>query len=863
MKKTLITLKKHITKPFLTLMLLFFVMPAFAGIAIIGNKASNIKSLSLQQIRAIYKDKPVSLAGGVELVPLDQNSNSTLYREFYRDLFNWTPSDTNNYWSSLVFSGQGNPPQAVSSSRDAINTVASYRDTIAYISTTEAENLPNSVHVLYSTTPIRYTKKTQHKKTQHKKITQNEKTVSTSVQNNNQQIATLNKKLKQEEQKEKLAQQKINAEKAKEANQATAEKAAAEKAAADKAAAEKAAATKAAADKAAAEKTAAQKAAATKAAVEKAAADKAAAEKTAAQKAAADKAAAEKAAAEKAAATKAAATKAAADKAAATKAAATKAAAEKTAAQKAAATKAAADKAAAEKAAAEKAAATKAAAQKAAADKAAAEKTASITLSAPSVKPQLTLDASPGQPVQSKSQREENQVSPNLVLDPIMTSGSTQSTIWASMIQGFTMKPETNEPAVKAAIQAFLSKPRSLEKIFNNAQPYIYYIYQQTKLRGIPAELALIPMIESGYNPLAYSGVGATGLWQMMPATASELGLTINWWYDGRGDILASTNKALNYFQSLHNYFDNWPLAIAAYDFGVGSLKKAVKNNKAERLPTDFWSLKLPQETKSYVPKLLALANIISTPGHYGIKLPAIPNKPYFAQVTMDSQITLDTAAKLAEINPKVISELNPGFRRIATDPNGGTYTLLIPEAHLKTFQKNLSAIANVPQTSWIYHQVRRNETLASIARNYHTNVKNLRKANNFNTFAKVIPGQGILVPVKLKRTIKASSYKTGVDSLTATSQYGDETDQVIYTVSNSDSLEGIAQQYGVSPEDIIKWNRLRPNPQTGVPDIRPGQQLRIYLSGSSINVTPTADRVQQGDSLKDIVNKLYNSPSP
>ena len=319
--------------------------------------------------------------------------------------------------------------------------------------------------------------------------------------------------------------------------------------------------------------------------------------------------------------------------------------------------------------------------------------------------------------------------------------------LWQVIGAHFDLGAYSNEHVVRKQVDWFLSHRSLLNKILNNATPYLYYVYQQTKRYHMPGELALLPMVESGYDPYGYSRAGATGLWQMMPATASSLGVEIDWWYDGRRDVLVSTQAALGYINSLYHHYHNWPLAIAAYDAGQGEIDAILKANAGKHM--SYWSLPLPTETRTYLPKLLALAQIIKNASYFGVTLPNIPNKPYFAAVHLDSQITISQVAKLAGISEAQVQHLNPGLRRWASDPNE-SYTLLVPVNTVARLRRNLNRIDGHQEISWLYHEVRYGETLRSIARNYHVSESTLRKVNGLGRHDQVRAGDGLLVPLAL-----------------------------------------------------------------------------------------------------------------
>lgn len=328
-------------------------------------------------------------------------------------------------------------------------------------------------------------------------------------------------------------------------------------------------------------------------------------------------------------------------------------------------------------------------------------------------------------------------------------AGSSQN-IWNIVASHIHVGPEVNRPEVQAQIKWFTSHPHMLHNMIRDATPFIYYVYQETQRRHMPTEFTLLPMIESGYYPYSLSDVGAAGIWQMMPETARDYGLTIDWWYDARRDIITSTNAALNFLVRLHAGEKNWDLAAASYNAGEGAVDGAIARNRRAGKARDFWDLPLPKETRDYVPRLLAIAAIIKDPARYGVSMPNVPDVPYFVAFTLKSQIDVAEASKLAEVPQSVIVRLNTGMRRFATNLKG-KYTLLIPAMAAQTFQDNLAKLAGKPETSWQYHKILKGETLEGIAENYHTSLALLESINNLKTgIAKV--GSGILVPISINQ---------------------------------------------------------------------------------------------------------------
>lgn len=378
---------------------------------------------------------------------------------------------------------------------------------------------------------------------------------------------------------------------------------------------------------------------------------------------------------------------------------------------------------------------------------------------------------------------------------------------WEELRSNFRLPINYDSREVQQNILWFQKHQAYIDKTFARAQPYIYFIFKEAVDRNLPAEVTLLPVIESSYNPFLYSPAGATGLWQMMPGTASGSGLKINWWYDGRRDVVASTEAALNHIVHLYDFFDHdWMLAIAAYDSGEGKVKAAVKNNSAQGLPGDFWHLKLPRETKSYLPRLMALAAIIKDPDKYNISLPPLTNKPYFASINVKSQIDIIQAAKYADESVATIRLLNPGFRRWASDPDG-PHSILLPVAKAKVFKERLAAAAQNERVTWQKHRVGRKETLQSISRKYNIDVGLLRKINDLSTNL-VHYKQELLIPkTLLKEELTEDSIDQAQKKIAAEKLPGPQ--QYVHKVKRGDTIKSVAQIYGVKSDEVSYWNQV------------------------------------------------------
>ena len=411
---------------------------------------------------------------------------------------------------------------------------------------------------------------------------------------------------------------------------------------------------------------------------------------------------------------------------------------------------------------------------------------------------------------------------------------------WNVVRKQFKLNHQLNHPAVQKQLQWLVSHPKYITKLAQ-AEPYLYHIITEVKQRNLPGEIALIPMLESAYNPFAYSGAGAAGLWQLMPKTGQNLGVKGDWWVDGRRNINSSTQAALYYFSHLNRFFHgDWLLAIAAYDCGEGTIQRLLKTMPSTQ--RSFWFLPLPQETQIYVPRLLALAEIIANPQRYHIRLPYIPHEPYFEEVNIGAQIDLNHAAKLAGISYRDLIKLNPGFNHWTTSPNIPS-KLLIPKKHVLQFHQNLSRLPHSPPTRLVRHTVRRGDSLSSIAKRFNTNVLVLAKINNIHSNALNL-GQDLFIPI-MQAPQMTNRYRTlnPRPKMPIAPKYY----KVLHIVQNHEDLKSISKYYQITPQHLVSWNHLK------TPYLRPGQHLFIWRQthGQPYYV------VKRGDTLNQIAQ--YN----
>ncbi len=398
-----------------------------------------------------------------------------------------------------------------------------------------------------------------------------------------------------------------------------------------------------------------------------------------------------------------------------------------------------------------------------------------------------------------------------------------------------------------------------LDRVAKRAEPFLYYIVQELEKHNMPVELALLPIVESAFDPFAYSHGRASGMWQFIPNTGKRFGMKQNWWYDGRRDVIASTEGAIAYLKYLHNYFDSdWLLALAAYNSGEGRVRRAMKSNARKNKPTDFWSLDLPKETRNYVPKLLALVDIIKRPEDFNIKLYKIENKGVIDQVDIGSQLDLAKAANLAELSLPELQRLNPGFNRWSTDPDG-PHRLVIPNKKREVFIEGLSKLSKNERLAWQRYKIKKGDNLGEIATKFNTSIALIKQVNNVNG-TQIRAGKFLLIPVaaqSLDNYILSKSQRLAKKQ--NSQRPGIKTTHIVQT---GDTLWDLSQHYKVNSKSIAKWNGMAPKDY-----ITPGQKLVIWqktapIKASGVNVENAIMRnityiVRRGDSFARIADKF------
>jgi len=425
--------------------------------------------------------------------------------------------------------------------------------------------------------------------------------------------------------------------------------------------------------------------------------------------------------------------------------------------------------------------------------------------------------------------------------------------LWLKLAHGFTFEVPDNARIIKQR-NYYLRHPNYLKKVSKRAEPFLWLIVEQIEQGNMPLELALFPVVESTFDPFAFSPVGASGLWQFMPKSGARFGLHQDWWYDGRRDVYAATRGALNYMQFLHGYLDkDWLYAFAAYNSGEGRVRRAINKNKKYKKPLDYWSLSLPRETENYVPKLLALIDILRNHEKYGVELPYIPNKKVLSYVDIGSQIDLAYAAELADLTVAEIQLINPAFNHWATSPSG-PHKLLVPTVAAEKFTEKLAKADKNKRIKWDRYTVKSGDSLSVIAQKHQTTTSVLRQINDLNgSFIKI--GQPLLIPIASKSQ-QQYLYSQAKRFERQESKYGIGKKKVIYTVVEGDTLWDISRAYKVTSKQIAKWNGFQPKKT-----LRLGQKLTIWKTARVIKTNVTTRRVtyhvRSGDSLARIASKF------
>lgn len=403
--------------------------------------------------------------------------------------------------------------------------------------------------------------------------------------------------------------------------------------------------------------------------------------------------------------------------------------------------------------------------------------------------------------------------------------------LFERMRNGFSM-PDINSDLVLSHQQWYLNRPDSLRRLVERSSRYMHYIVEELDKRGMPMELALLPMVESAYNPMAYSPAKASGLWQFIPSTGKHFNLNQNWWVDERRDIIASTSAALDYLQMIYEMHGDWHLALASYNWGEGSVARAINKNKALGLPTDYLSLTMPNETKNYVPKLQALKNIFGNTALFAqLDLKQIPNRPYFKTFSRPVTIDVKLAAQLAEMPVQDFVALNPASNRPVIRSET---TVVLPADKVETFNANLEAHenSNKPLSSWQNYTMQPGDKLEKIAPRFGMTVAALRAANGLNGKSKPTVGQTLLVAgagqadaenlATLQEQPKSPAVEAKTASASVNTTPATASTNRSHTVRKGETLATLAKRYDMTPRELKRINRLKSD------KITPGTRLAL-----------------------------------
>jgi len=463
--------------------------------------------------------------------------------------------------------------------------------------------------------------------------------------------------------------------------------------------------------------------------------------------------------------------------------------------------------------------------------------------------------------------------------------------LWQRIKNGYAI-PESTSSLTQKHEQWYSSRPDYMKRMIERSQRYLFHVVEEVEKRGMPTEIALLPMIESAYNPKAYSTSRASGIWQFVPSTGKYFGLKQNWWFDNRRNITFATDAALNYLQKLHAMFGAWDLALAAYNAGEGTVARAIERNRKLGLPTDYESLNLPPETRNYVPKLQAIKNLMTNPGNYGLNIQTIANTPYFAKVTAPAQMDAHLAAKLAEISDEEFLALNPSYNRPVITAEDKNLELLLPILSAQTFRTNLENY-NKPLVSWKTYFAKRGERLEKIADKFGIHVSKLRDINDLSAQNKIKKTATILVPngnqsdFKPNSSITENPEQTLLPNLSAALpsnpthdsaniNFASDENRLLnmeaadghelasrsnatHKVKKGEGLTAIARQYGVTVKQLMAANSLKSS------RVKVGQVLNIDNDAnkrSTKNETKNTGKkqtyiVKRGDTLHSIAEKF------
>lgn len=434
--------------------------------------------------------------------------------------------------------------------------------------------------------------------------------------------------------------------------------------------------------------------------------------------------------------------------------------------------------------------------------------------------------------------------------------------IWARIGAGLQFAYNHDNARIDEQLEFYKNNPDYLKIVTERARPFIFAIVEEVERRGLPTELALLPIVESAFNANAVSPGNSTGLWQIAAGTAPTLGLKRDWWYDGSRDPIASTTAALDYLTTLNQMFDeSWLLSLAAYNAGPGNVRKSINRNELRDRDVDYWSLNLPAITEDFAPKLIALSRLVADPNHYGMELADVQNAPAVKMIDVGYQLDLALAANIAGIDTETLYQLNPGFRQWATHPDG-PYSLLVPIEVADHFVAAIEEHQGSSNVTWDRYVVQNGDSLGKIAQQFRTQVSVLQQVNEISG-SRIIAGESLLIPRAYNSSSpisipNAPEYNTGVVTQVQSER------PTRYRVRSGDSLWKIANRFNVTVDSISQWNGLNANSI-----IKPGQTLQLQAQTTLARVDSETSNeelgvylVRSGDTLARIARNAGLSPA-
>lgn len=468
----------------------------------------------------------------------------------------------------------------------------------------------------------------------------------------------------------------------------------------------------------------------------------------------------------------------------------------------------------------------------------------------PELEPEVIAAAQEDLPGGSGESIDEHLFVPETVA-PIVEQAGEQppeyTNTWVRLVDNFALPNCYDHQSARDWANWYADRPDYMARVIKRAQPWIHFITEELEARGLPGELALLPIVESAYDPFAYSSGRALGAWQFISSTGRQYGLKQNWWYEGRRDVWSSTHAALDYLEHLNAMFDgDWLLALAGYNSGEGRVARRVRENLADGKPADFWNIHLPKETVGYVPKLLGLTCLFQNASSYGYELPVTPNRPVITAVEMESQSDLVLISQFSEVSIDVLFSLNPGFNRWATSPDG-PWRVVLPIAGAEKLQQHLASDKPPSLMKWDQVVVQNGDTLSALAARHHVPVSVLRSSNGLEGDLIRI-GQKLRLP-RDEQLLVDPLYVAAAVELQQLQSGLIASERVTHKVRSGESLSVIARRHKVSVRELQKWNNIS-NPHK----LRAGRTLTVFHSPAPVTAAPLSGTirhtVQRGDSL-------------